>query len=142
MAFPQSKLFSKQGSKIIQTSIDYTKSTWGSPHQITKSTFDIFSAAIDDINITKKRIEVAKALLEKNELSKKEIAEYVGYNSYGGFFKALKMKKMCRILYTSFFTVSQSIQQLPIQAVLQTFCKMTDSWDNAFSLLCSRFYSY
>ena len=44
-------------------------------------------------NITKKRIEVAKALLEKNELSKKEIAEYVGYNSYGGFFKALKSEK-------------------------------------------------
>lgn len=38
--------------------------------------------------ITKRRMEIAEILLGLNTLTKKEISEYVGYNSYSGFYKA------------------------------------------------------
>lgn len=40
--------------------------------------------------ISHQRIKIAKILIKENKMSLKEIAEYVGYNSYSGFWKALK----------------------------------------------------
>lgn len=38
--------------------------------------------------ITKRRMEIAEILLSTTDLSKKAISEYVGYDSYSGFYKA------------------------------------------------------
>lgn len=40
--------------------------------------------------ITHTRITIARQLIESSELSLNEIAEYVGYRSYAGFWKAIK----------------------------------------------------
>ena len=40
--------------------------------------------------LAKKRIEVARRLMENSNLSLDEISGYVGYKSYSGFYKALK----------------------------------------------------
>lgn len=38
--------------------------------------------------ITKRRMEIAEIMIARGEVSRQYIAEYVGYNSYSGFFKA------------------------------------------------------
>ncbi len=43
--------------------------------------------------LTKKRITMAKMLVEENALSLKAVAERVGYTSYSGFWKAYNSKK-------------------------------------------------
>ena len=40
--------------------------------------------------VQKIRIKVAKALIQSTDMSLSEVAEYVGYESYAGFWKALK----------------------------------------------------
>jgi len=40
--------------------------------------------------LAKKRIEVAKRLMDNSNLTLDEISRYVGYKSYSGFYKALK----------------------------------------------------